>query len=495
MRSIDEVQSSAHRASPHERLGTSLSALPGTGPHTPGQVGVHLVVDDVVVRGQLHRALEGDDRFRVVEDRPGQNVHAASPVGARCVVADGVGIAPWLHLQTQRTALVALVRPGPTPAWAVRADRVLDPRDLTTDDVRRTLWDAAQSRRLARALDHDVENRQLAFDATTCGIALISSDLLTYGTFVEVNAAMATFFGLTVPGLRGRALGEFVMDDEDQWRFDDVLAGRSAGAEGIRRIRTAQGDEVYAHATAVPAATPEGEIRGVVLSIARVETDARTVDEPRPTAAGPAAASGGLLVGDLVSPGVAARTLGVSSSTVRRWIDDGRLEACRTPGGHRRVSRAQLRQVADAALTPRLQRSALPDRPLPGLARLLGEHGADLVAAAARLTYEPGFPGWFAEAVSRSVVESWATKAGRSLAAGLVDDAVVATGAMFREAREFAGMEECQILSEKFSALVLRDLQRTTGGAAETVDGRAVLAAMRRSLAVIDDARQAGIVQ
>jgi excisionase family DNA binding protein len=38
----------------------------------------------------------------------------------------------------------------------------------------------------------------------------------------------------------------------------------------------------------------------------------------------------------------AARYLGVSLATVRRWTDAGHIECYRTPGGQRRFSRAQL---------------------------------------------------------------------------------------------------------------------------------------------------------
>jgi excisionase family DNA binding protein len=44
----------------------------------------------------------------------------------------------------------------------------------------------------------------------------------------------------------------------------------------------------------------------------------------------------------------AARHLGVSISTVRRWSDAGHLEGCRTPGGQRRFSVAQLDAFLDA---------------------------------------------------------------------------------------------------------------------------------------------------
>jgi excisionase family DNA binding protein len=43
-----------------------------------------------------------------------------------------------------------------------------------------------------------------------------------------------------------------------------------------------------------------------------------------------------------LSTSQAARELGVSLGTVRRWADLGHLSAYRTPGGQRRFSRDQL---------------------------------------------------------------------------------------------------------------------------------------------------------
>lgn len=42
----------------------------------------------------------------------------------------------------------------------------------------------------------------------------------------------------------------------------------------------------------------------------------------------------------LLSPRELARALGVSESSVKRWVDQGALEAIRTTGGHRRISLA-----------------------------------------------------------------------------------------------------------------------------------------------------------
>ena len=40
--------------------------------------------------------------------------------------------------------------------------------------------------------------------------------------------------------------------------------------------------------------------------------------------------------------GPASRLLGVDPDTLRRWADDGRVEAYLTPGGHRPIGRAHV---------------------------------------------------------------------------------------------------------------------------------------------------------
>ncbi len=47
----------------------------------------------------------------------------------------------------------------------------------------------------------------------------------------------------------------------------------------------------------------------------------------------------------------AAKLLGVSAATIKRWSDDGVLSTVRTPGGHRRFRRADLAVAADRLFT------------------------------------------------------------------------------------------------------------------------------------------------
>jgi excisionase family DNA binding protein len=62
-----------------------------------------------------------------------------------------------------------------------------------------------------------------------------------------------------------------------------------------------------------------------------------------------------------LSLGEASRLLGVSTATVRRWADSGRLKPFTTPGGHRRFSRASLERMipADRPRRPDLREGGL----------------------------------------------------------------------------------------------------------------------------------------
>jgi excisionase family DNA binding protein len=60
-----------------------------------------------------------------------------------------------------------------------------------------------------------------------------------------------------------------------------------------------------------------------------------------------------------LSLGPAARRLGVDPDTLRRWADNGRIEAFTTPGGHRRFERRAIDRLIAERHAPRLALSSL----------------------------------------------------------------------------------------------------------------------------------------
>lgn len=64
---------------------------------------------------------------------------------------------------------------------------------------------------------------------------------------------------------------------------------------------------------------------------------------------------------ELLTTREAARALGVSPTSIKRWADDGRLPAHRTAGGHRRYLRSDVERL----LKEEQQSVEADDRPLP----------------------------------------------------------------------------------------------------------------------------------
>lgn len=108
----------------------------------------------------------------------------------------------------------------------------------------------------------------------------------------------------------------------------------------------------------------------------------------------------------------AARVLGVSSSTLRRWSDGGRVTAVRTVGGHRRYFEDDvltLKRDADSAQPPMLRPVRLPDTPIANLGVLLSDEGIDILRRAVFLLYVPGREGWFGSVDGAARLDAWLT--------------------------------------------------------------------------------------
>ncbi len=95
---------------------------------------------------------------------------------------------------------------------------------------------------------------------------------------------------------------------------------------------------------------------------------------------------------NLVSPTEAAELLGVSESSVRRWIDAGLMKAYRTIGNHRRVELEELRRFASERGLPFMEKAA-PVEPATGGVVIVDDDPANIELLKGRCAISlPGVP-------------------------------------------------------------------------------------------------------
>jgi excisionase family DNA binding protein len=191
-----------------------------------------------------------------------------------------------------------------------------------------------------------------------------------------------------------------------------------------------------------------------------------------------------------VALGEAAEALGISTSSLRRWADTGRIHAVRTAGGHRRFQVSDIQRLAQAVVSPppSVRPVALPAEPLPGLAKLLGSTAPTLAAASARAVYD-GQPGWFASDLGREQLRPWSTALAAAASTADYDSALEATRLLVTHAG-FAGASllERHAFLERYGDLVLRALQERGERHSELVGARRLFTRLRRALLEAADA-------
>jgi excisionase family DNA binding protein len=194
-----------------------------------------------------------------------------------------------------------------------------------------------------------------------------------------------------------------------------------------------------------------------------------------------------------VTLGEAAEALGVSSSTVRRWADTGRIQVVRTSGGHRRFPASELRRLnaeAATATRPEVRPTPLPAEPLPGLHELLGGAAPELSAAVARGLYDGPAQGWFASAAGREQLTTWATALATSGRTGTYDGALEATRRLVTHA-DLAGatLVERHGFLERFGDAAVRTMQERGAGRQELIGARRLFSRVRQVALEVADAR------
>jgi excisionase family DNA binding protein len=128
-----------------------------------------------------------------------------------------------------------------------------------------------------------------------------------------------------------------------------------------------------------------------------------------------------------VSTAQVAEALGVSVTTVKRWVDDGILPAYRTPGGHRKLLAADVKRLAREGHLPQSDLSRLDPRVAdPGPAALTATletaltagNGAAVRAAIRDAYRQAGLP---VEAIADQVIAPAMARLGHGWESGAID--------------------------------------------------------------------------
>ncbi|MCW3003260.1 MAG: hypothetical protein JWQ20_2558 [Conexibacter sp.] len=191
--------------------------------------------------------------------------------------------------------------------------------------------------------------------------------------------------------------------------------------------------------------------------------------------------------GQTVPLGQAADALGISTSTLRRWADSGRIRAVRTAGGHRRFPVSELQRLKSASTmiaSPALRLTPMPGAPLAAVAAVLAGEGQAIAATAARAVYDGPRTGWLAGAEAEAHLARWAATTAAACETGDFDLALDAMRGLMSQAR-YAGASllERQLFPERCGELVLHRLQERSAERSELVSARRLFARLRQTLA------------
>lgn len=128
------------------------------------------------------------------------------------------------------------------------------------------------------------------------------------------------------------------------------------------------------------------------------------------------------------SPAEVSRALGVSTSTIKRWVDQGVLPAHKTAGGHRKLLRADVLRLVRAGTFPHLDLARL-ELPTPtgdvdrvGLAQRLGDglRQGDLAVIRAAI-HGPYAAGLSMEVIGDEVIAPAMIRLGHDWEQGRID--------------------------------------------------------------------------
>jgi excisionase family DNA binding protein len=135
--------------------------------------------------------------------------------------------------------------------------------------------------------------------------------------------------------------------------------------------------------------------------------------------------------------GSAATALGVSASTVRRWVENRRLSAVRTSGGHRRLMRSEVERERERLKPgPVLRAPPAPQDPLVSIGAAILRRSAWIADISLRSVYLGEDHGWFGSSEGLEQLDRWLEQMGQSLCSGDFEHVSDASRALLRAARD-----------------------------------------------------------
>jgi diguanylate cyclase (GGDEF)-like protein/excisionase family DNA binding protein len=182
--------------------------------------------------------------------------------------------------------------------------------------------------------------------------------------------------------------------------------------------------------------------------------------------------------------GDAAEALSLSTSTLRRWADAGRIKTLRTSGGHRRFALRDVQRLS-AARSARHKATVrsipTPVEPLPDLSDALRTAAPELATTCARAVYEGAHTGWFGSRTGRQQVERWALAVAVGARTGEYETAIEATRKLMLQASVGgASLLERHTMLERLGDAIARDLQGRGTHHAQLLSARRLLLCLRQ---------------
>ncbi len=377
------------------------------------------------------------------------------------------------------------------PDLAASVSRALSQSGLTPDrlvlEIAETMFTGEDQMVMAQLDDLRAVGVRIALDQFGTGYSSLAAIRRLPFDALKVDSSFLTELGDTPAGVQDGS--PVPAGTRDARLFEAMIGiGRSLGLpmtvakveteQQLRLLRSLGLDRVQGELFA-PALSADAALE--VVRSGRVWASLLEDTRPaqaKPRAAGADAAAGhGSPQGALLSLGQAAQALRISTTTARRWADDGRLGATRTAGGHRRFAPSEIRRLLAERGHPPVAATDPPRRALPALADVVDEHGAGLAEASWRGLYGELRVGFFVDPEGEAAVAGWVGALASAAATGNYEMLHEATSALMRAAeRAGTSLLERHLALERFAETVTRALVRRSCPREEIVATRRLFA-------------------